>query len=81
MGNDAFEFTLTAKNVFLSVTPNNTSAYFDVSIDGGESFRVHANDPARLIFSADEAETHKYSIRIGEGSEDTDLEIYGIAYN
>jgi len=81
MGNDAFEFTLTAKNVFLSVTPNNTSAYFDVSIDGGESFKVYSNDPARLIFSADEAETHKYTIRIGEGSEDTDLEIYGIAYN
>ncbi|MBQ8524682.1 MAG: S-layer homology domain-containing protein [Clostridia bacterium] len=81
MGNEAFEFTLTAKNVFLSVTPNNTSAYFDVSIDGGESFKVYSNDPSRLIFSSDEAETHKYSIRIGEGSEDTDLEIYGIAYN
>lgn len=81
MGNDAFEFTLTAKNVFLSVTPNNVAAYFDVSIDGDESFKVYTNDPARLIFSSDEAETHKYSIRIGEGSEDIDLEIYGIAYN
>jgi len=81
MGNDAFEFTLTAKNVFLSVNPNNTSAYLDVSIDGGESFRVHANDPARLIFTSDEAETHKFSVRIGAGSEDVDLEIYGIAYN
>ena len=81
LGNEAFEFTLTAKNVFLSVMPSSTSAYFDVSIDGGESFVVHANDPARLIFTSDTAETHTYSIRIGEGSEDVDLEIYGIAYN
>ena len=51
-----------------------------VTIDGGEPFVANVNFDTPILLS-DTAAEHKVTIRLAEGHENNDVEIYGIGYN
>jgi len=79
-GNKPFEFTVTAKNIFVSVFPKDASVVFEVTIDGSDPVLAYITDET-LLLSTDTAAEHKVTIRMAEGFESSDAEIYGIGYN
>jgi len=79
-GNKPFEFTVNAKNIFISAFPKNSGIIYEITIDGSAPVLAYITDET-LIMQNEEAAEHKVTIRLAEGFESSDVELYGIGYN